>query len=469
MQAIAELPVDMLGMIFYEKSPRCIDNQDADRINALALTIPKVGVFVDAAFEVILDKVERFGLQFVQLHGQESPDFCHALREKGIPIIKAFQIKTTEDLKICRLYEDCCDYFLFDTPTPRYGGSGNKFDWKALSAYTGTTPFFLSGGIAPEDAEIINQLDFPQLVAVDLNSRFETAPGIKDIDKIRRFIAGTPLPQPLPCGEGLGERSKTNKYMNSINALFQNKKREILSVYFTAGFPAINDTEEIILALQNAGIDLVEVGIPFSDPLADGPVIQESSTVALRNGMNLHLLFSQLERIKDKVHIPLILMGYLNPVMQYGFENFCKDCQRTGISGMIIPDLPFNDYLNEYKPVADRYDLKIILLITPETSDERIRLIDEHTDGFIYMVSSAATTGVQNRFDEKKLEYFRRIGRMNLRNPLLIGFGISNRDTLAAAFEYASGAIIGSKFIRLLEEEKNSKTAVERLLESLTH
>ena len=255
--------------------------------------------------------------------------------------------------------------------------------------------------------------------------------------------------------------------MNKINTLFHKNKRKILSVYFTAGFPAINDTEEIILALQNAGINLVEVGIPFSDPLADGPVIQESSTIALRNGMNLRLLFSQLDRIKDRVNIPLILMGYLNPVMQYGFENFCKDCKKTGVSGMIIPDLPFNDYLNEYKPIADRYDLKVILLITPETSDERIRLIDEHTDGFIYMVSSAATTGVQHRFDEKKLKYFSRIGRMNLRNPLLIGFGISNHDTLAAAFEHAAGAIVGSRFIRLLAEEKKPETTVEKLLEML--
>ena len=263
----------------------------------------------------------------------------------------------------------------------------------------------------------------------------------------------------------------TNQIKNlgasKLAALFQKKKREILSIYFTAGFPTLNDTEEIILALQNAGIDLVEVGIPFSDPLADGPVIQESSTVALRNGMNLQMLFSQLDRIKNKVHTPLILMGYLNPVMQYGFENFCKDCKKTGVSGMIIPDLPFNDYLNEYKPVADRYGLKVILLITPETSDERIRLIDEHTDGFIYMVSSAATTGVQNQFDEKKLDYFRRIASMNLRNPLLIGFGISNRDTLAATFEHASGAIIGSRFIRLLNEEKNAEAAVRKLLELL--
>ncbi|MCL1911354.1 MAG: tryptophan synthase subunit alpha [Leptospirales bacterium] len=255
--------------------------------------------------------------------------------------------------------------------------------------------------------------------------------------------------------------------MNPINALFQEKKREILSVYFTAGFPAVNDTEEIILALQDAGVGLVEVGIPFSDPMADGPVIQESSAAALRNGMNLQLLFSQLDRVKEKVRIPLIMMGYLNPVMQYGFENFCRDCKKTGVSGMIIPDLPFNDYLNEYKPIAGQYDLKVILLITPETSDERIRLIDAHTDGFIYMVSSSATTGVQHSFDEKRLDYFRRIGRMGLRNPLLIGFGISNRDTLSAAFEHAAGAIIGSRFLNLLTEEKNPKAATQKLLESL--
>ena len=255
--------------------------------------------------------------------------------------------------------------------------------------------------------------------------------------------------------------------MNKITTLFQKKIEKILSVYFTAGFPELDDTEKIIFALQDEGIDLVEVGIPFSDPLADGLVIQESSMVALQNGMNLRLLFSQLEKIKDKVSIPLILMGYLNPVMQYGFENFCKDCQKSGVSGMIIPDLPFNDYLNEYKAVAERYDLKVIMLITPATSDERICLIDEHTDGFIYMVSSAATTGVQHRFDDNRLEYFRRIGSMGLRNPLLIGFGISNKETLDAAFKNASGAIVGSKFIRLLAEEKNAKITVKQLLNSL--
>ena len=187
-RALAELPVDMMGLIFYEKSSRCVSDQDADRINALALDIPKVGVFVNASLEVVIEKVKLFKLQFVQLHGNESPEFCCKLWKKDIRIIKAFQIKTVEDLKICQQYEDCCDYFLFDTPTPDYGGSGKKFDWKILSAYTGTNPFFLSGGIAPEDAGIIKQLKVPQLFAVDLNSRFEISSGIKDIDSVNRFI-----------------------------------------------------------------------------------------------------------------------------------------------------------------------------------------------------------------------------------------------------------------------------------------
>jgi tryptophan synthase alpha chain len=255
--------------------------------------------------------------------------------------------------------------------------------------------------------------------------------------------------------------------MNRINDLFQQKQRNILSIYFTAGFPRLNDTADIIRELQKAGIDMIEVGIPFSDPMADGAVIQKSSTVALRNGMNLKLLFGQLETVRDEVSIPLIMMGYLNPIMQYGFEPFCRDCQKAGVSGMIIPDLPFNDYRNDYKPVADRYGLKMIMLITPETSEERIRLIDEHTDGFIYMVSSAATTGAQKSFDERIQAYFQRINRLGLRNPRLIGFGISNRETLDAAFENASGAIVGSKFISLLGEEKQAEKAVRKLMEEL--
>ena len=256
--------------------------------------------------------------------------------------------------------------------------------------------------------------------------------------------------------------------MNRIKQLLANKQGRILSVYFTAGFPELNSTAPVIEELQAQGIDMIEVGIPFSDPMADGPVIQNSSTIALQNGMNLKLLFTQLEAIHNKVHIPLVLMGYLNPVMQYGFEQFCQDCQKAGVSGMIIPDLPFRDYMNEYKPIADRYDLKVIMLITPETSEERVRLIDEHTDGFIYMVSSAATTGAQTSFNDTKQAYFRRINQMGLKNPRLIGFGISNKATLDAAFENAAGAIIGSKFITLLEEKKTIKEATEALRTSIT-
>lgn len=256
--------------------------------------------------------------------------------------------------------------------------------------------------------------------------------------------------------------------MNRINQLFEKKQKNILSIYFTAGFPHLNDTCEIIRELEVNGIDLIEVGIPFSDPMADGPTIQDSGTIALRNGMTLKVLFNQLKDIRKDVTIPLIMMGYLNPIMQYGFENFCKQCVEVGIDGAIIPDLPFNDYINEYKPIAERYGVKVIMLITPETSDERIRRIDEHTDGFIYMVSSASTTGAQKSFDNKKQEYFRRINAMNLRNPRLIGFGISNKATLEAAQENANGAIIGSKFITLLKESANVKEAVKKLKEVLS-
>ncbi|MDR2955084.1 MAG: tryptophan synthase subunit alpha [Prevotella sp.] len=255
--------------------------------------------------------------------------------------------------------------------------------------------------------------------------------------------------------------------MNRIKQLFEKKQRDILSIYFTAGFPHLNDTCDVIRELEANGVDLIEIGIPFSDPMADGPTIQDSGTIALRNGMTLKILFDQLKDIRKDVTIPLIMMGYLNPIMQYGFENFCKQCKEIGIDGAIIPDLPFNDYINEFKPIADKYDIKVVMLITPETSEERIRLIDEHTDSFIYMVSSAATTGAQKSFDEKKQEYFRRINGMNLRNPRLIGFGISNKATLEAAQANASGAIIGSKFIILLKESTNIKEAVKALKEVL--
>jgi len=253
--------------------------------------------------------------------------------------------------------------------------------------------------------------------------------------------------------------------MNRINKLFQEKKQQVFSVFFTAGHPTLNAVSDIISELQQNSIDMIEVGIPFSDPMADGKVIQESSAVALKNGMNLKNLFEQLQSIRETVHIPLIMMGYLNPIMQFGFERFCEKCKKTGIDGMIIPDLPFNDYIESYKKIADAYDLRIIMLITPETSEERIRLIDEHTDGFIYMVSSAATTGAQDSFDEKTIRYFSRIKDMKLKNPLMVGFGISNKKMIQTAFDYASGAIVGSKFVKLLENEDSSSKAVEELVE----
>ena len=258
--------------------------------------------------------------------------------------------------------------------------------------------------------------------------------------------------------------------MNKINTLFENSKdKKLLSLYFCAGCPTLEGTGNVILAMQRHGIAMVEVGIPFSDPLADGPVIQDAATRALKNGMTLSKLFSQLQAIKGQVHIPLVLMGYLNPIMHYGFEQFCQSCVEAGVSGAIIPDLPFEDYLNVVKPIADKYDLRIIMLITPETSEERIRLIDSHTDGFIYMVSSASITGTQKSFDEQKQEYFRRINQMHLRNPRMIGFGISNAQTLKAAQDNAAGAIIGSKFVTLLNEANgDADAALKQLYATLT-
>lgn len=258
--------------------------------------------------------------------------------------------------------------------------------------------------------------------------------------------------------------------MNKINELFENSKdRKLLSLYFCAGCPTLDGTADVILTMQRRGIDMIEVGIPFSDPLADGPVIQSAATQALKNGMTLSKLFAQLKEIKNEVKIPLVMMGYLNPILHYGIEEFCRSCVESGVSGAIIPDLPFADYQNIVKPIADKYDLRIIMLITPETSEERIRFIDNHTDGFIYMVSSAAITGTQKSFDEQKQEYFRRINAMNLRNPRMIGFGISNAQTLTAAQNNAAGAIIGSKFVSLLNEtEGDADAALDRLFDALS-
>lgn len=257
--------------------------------------------------------------------------------------------------------------------------------------------------------------------------------------------------------------------MNKINKLFTERgDRKLLSLYFCAGHPTLESTGDIILTLQRRGIDMVEVGFPFSDPLADGPVIQSASTVALKNGMTLSHLFAQLEAIKDKVAIPLVLMGYLNVVMHYGVERFFQSCVQSGVSGCIIPDLPFRDYLDVVKPIADRYGVRVIMMITPETSDERIHFIDDHTDGFIYMVSSASITGAQQHFGDAKLAYFNRIDAMQLKNPRMIGFGISNRQTLESAQAHAAGAIIGSKFVTLLGDTRDVNKALDLLFDALT-
>ena len=258
--------------------------------------------------------------------------------------------------------------------------------------------------------------------------------------------------------------------MNRINQLFQDKKENILSLYFCAGAPTLEGAVDVIRTMERRGIDMIEVGVPFSDPMADGPVIQDAATKALRNGMTLKKLFAQLEGIRqgeDAVRIPLLFMGYLNPISHYGFEAFFKQCKQTGIDGVIIPDLPFRDYMEQVKPIADLYDIRIIMLITPETSDERIHFIDDNTDGFIYMVSSAAITGAQKEFNAAKQAYFNKVNQMKLKHPRMIGFGISNKQTLESAQANAAGAIIGSKFVTLLDEEKDADKALTRLFDAL--
>lgn len=256
--------------------------------------------------------------------------------------------------------------------------------------------------------------------------------------------------------------------MNKINQLFaDHKDSKLLSLYFCAGCPTLEGTGDVIKTLENRGISMIEVGMPFSDPLADGPVIQSAGTIALKNGMTLKLLLSQLKAIKDEVTIPLIIMGYLNPIMHFGIEKFFAACADAGVSGTIIPDLPFADYQKVVKPIADRYDIRVIMMITPETSEERIRFIDDNTDGFIYMVSSASVTGAQSNFDDAKQSYFNKVNAMKLRNPRMIGFGISNKQTLESAQNNAAGAIIGSKFVSLLNETKDADKAITALFDAL--
>lgn len=241
--------------------------------------------------------------------------------------------------------------------------------------------------------------------------------------------------------------------MNRLNELFASKQKPLLSIYFTAGYPILNSTLDIAEALEKAGADFLEIGFPYSDPLADGPVIQQSSQQALQNGMTLKVLFEQLKDLRKRVTIPILLMGYFNPVLQYGVENFCKACADAGVDGVIIPDLPMYEYEGMYKDCFNSNGISNIFLITPHTSDERIRRIDELSNGFIYLLSSSSTTGKNLALNEGADTYFSRIQQMNLKNPTMIGFGISNRESFQKAAQYTRGAIVGSAFVKILAEE----------------
>ena len=254
--------------------------------------------------------------------------------------------------------------------------------------------------------------------------------------------------------------------MNRIEKLFSEKKSNILSIYFTAGFPRLNDTIEILYALQKHGADLVEIGMPYSDPLADGPVIQQSSMAAIRNGITIKLLFDQLKDCRNNIHFPLILMGYLNPVMQYGIEKFCMDARNAGIDGIILPDLPLHEYETEYKVVFQKHDLRFIFLVTPETSEDRVRKIDEAGDGFIYAVSSSSITGTEKNLAAQET-YFQRLKKMNLKNHIIVGFGIRDHDTFSQACKHAAGAIIGTAYIKAIENSVNIDADTQKFLNSI--
>ena len=252
--------------------------------------------------------------------------------------------------------------------------------------------------------------------------------------------------------------------MNRINQKLAEDKK-LLSIYFTAGYPNVDDTVTIIENLEKSGVDMIEIGLPFSDPLADVPTIQASSTQALKNGMTSELLFEQLKDIRKSVNIPLIIMGYFNPMFQYGIEAFCKKCEEVGIDGLIIPDLPVDVYHSDYKSIFENYGLINVLLITPQTSEERIRYIDSVSNGFIYMVSSASVTGGNSGFGDEQTNYFKRIADMKLSNPQIVGFGISNNETFTQATQYGKGAIIGSAFIKYISN--NGINSIDSFITSI--
>ncbi len=251
--------------------------------------------------------------------------------------------------------------------------------------------------------------------------------------------------------------------MNRINKLFQEKNKDILSIYFTAGYPQLEDTLSVLENLQNAGADMVEIGMPFSDPLADGPVIQESSKKALENGMSLKVLFEQLKGSREKINIPIILMGYLNPVMQFGLENFLEKCREVGVDGLILPDLPLEEYQEEYRSLFIQNGISNIFLVTPETSEERLKYIDDLSTGFIYAVSSSSTTGTDK--DWKKQEnYFERLQNSSLKHPVLAGFGVKDHESFMSASRHTRGAIIGTAFIKALQKEGTLQENIQNFI-----
>ncbi len=254
---------------------------------------------------------------------------------------------------------------------------------------------------------------------------------------------------------------------NRITKLFASKKKNILSVFYTAGFPALQDTTSIAIQLESAGVDMIEIGIPFSDPIADGPTIQESNKIALDQGMNVALLLEQVADLRTKVKMPIVLMGYLNPVMQYGVEKFCKEAAAAGVDGLILPDLPLDEYVKHYKELMESLNLSISFLISPTTSEARIKKIDALSSGFIYAVSSSSTTGAKKEFSEEQQAYFKKLQSLKLSHPFLIGFGISNHKTYLQACEFGAGAIVGSSFITCLKESKNLKEDINQFVQSL--
>lgn len=254
---------------------------------------------------------------------------------------------------------------------------------------------------------------------------------------------------------------------NRVTTLFNTKKKNILSIFFTAGFPSLHDTVTIAQQLQEAGVDCIEIGIPFSDPIADGPTIQASNKQALENGMTVRLLLQQVKEIRKTVSLPIILMGYLNPVYQYGIERFIKDAKEAGVDGLILPDMPLADYKNVYQPLMQESNLSMAFLVTPTTTDERIRKIDDLSSGFMYAVSASSTTGSKQGFSEDQVGYFRRLKSLSLRNPMVIGFGISNAATFSTACKFASGAIIGSAFINTLEKVKDDLSGIQQFVKEI--